>query len=123
MSQESTETGEKHASELLALFERHEINPTTDPERAALVTAAFRAGLDRGIRETILDERATAKLKPWVEEQDQKVAARQHKKAPYYGASGGAYTYEYTPTSLGVVVKVKNEMTGDAIDLTHYEDW
>lgn len=42
---------------------------------------------------------------------------------PYHGAIGGAYTYSFTPTSLGCVVKVRNSMTGDEIDVTDYEAW
>ncbi len=37
-------------------------------------------------------------------------------------AIGGAFTYSFTPTSLGDVIKVKY-FTGDEIDLSDYEDW
>lgn len=36
-------------------------------------------------------------------------------------AIGGAFTYMFTPTSLGIIVKVKY-YNGDEIDLTDY-DW
>jgi len=39
------------------------------------------------------------------------------------GAIGGSITYSFTPTSLGVVVKVKNDLSGAEIDLTEYENW
>jgi hypothetical protein len=40
---------------------------------------------------------------------------------PYEGAIGGGITYSFTPTSLGVVVKVKY---GDKeLDLTDYDMW
>jgi hypothetical protein len=39
------------------------------------------------------------------------------------GASGGRFTYSFTPTSLRVVIKVKCNLCGDEIDLTEYEDW
>ena len=42
---------------------------------------------------------------------------------PYYGAIDGAYTYSFSPTSLGCVVKVRNTVTGDEIDLTDYSHW
>jgi hypothetical protein len=40
---------------------------------------------------------------------------------PYCGAIGIAETYEFTPTSIGLIVKVKYK---DAeIDLTEYDNW
>lgn len=69
------------------------------------------------------------KLTAWMKEQDAKVIDRQkgtsveHPGEAYYGCSGGAYTYMFTPTSIGLVVKVQNGLTGDIIDLTDYEDW
>jgi hypothetical protein len=42
---------------------------------------------------------------------------------PYYGAIGGSDTFSFTPTSIGMVVKVENSYTGDKLDLTKYEDW
>lgn len=40
----------------------------------------------------------------------------------YYGAIGGALTYSFTPTTLGVVIKVKCAC-GKEIDVTDYEGW
>lgn len=40
---------------------------------------------------------------------------------PYQGASGGAVTYEFTPTSIGLVFKVK--AYGQVLDLSGYEHW
>lgn len=48
------------------------------------------------------------------------------RKKQYTGAIGGALTYEFTPTTIGLVTKVtwmrgsKNE---DTIDLTDYDIW
>ncbi len=42
---------------------------------------------------------------------------------PYYGAIGGALTYSFTPTSLGIVVKVKHGFTDAEIDLSDYDLW
>lgn len=40
---------------------------------------------------------------------------------PYQGAIGGGITYEFTPTSIGVIFKVRcDEQT---LDLTDYESW
>ncbi len=38
------------------------------------------------------------------------------------GGVGGALTYSFTPTSLGVIVKL-NCVCGDKIDVTEYERW
>lgn len=70
-----------------------------------------------------LSEEQGKKLDDWVAEQDAKVAAIQKRERAYYGCSGGAYTYSFTPTSLGTVVKVVNGVTKEEIDLTDYEDW
>lgn len=37
-------------------------------------------------------------------------------------AIGGAFTYMFTPTGLGVIVKVRY-YNGSEVDLTSYEDW
>ena len=31
--------------------------------------------------------------------------------------------YSFCPTSIGMVVKVKDEISGDEIDLSEYENW
>lgn len=38
-------------------------------------------------------------------------------------AIGGQFTYSFTPTSLGDVVKVKCGFTGQEIDLSDYDSW
>jgi len=40
-----------------------------------------------------------------------------------YGAIGGGYTYQFTPTSLGVIVKVENCVTKASINLTDFDSW
>lgn len=57
-------------------------------------------------------------------EQLEQLAAWQ-KKFPFVplGAIGGSYTYSFTPTTLGVIAKVKNNANGQEIDLTNYLDW
>jgi len=39
------------------------------------------------------------------------------------GAIGGRFTYSFTPTSLGTIVKVKCGLTNEEVDLTDYQDW
>lgn len=67
------------------------------------------------------------KLNKWMKIQDKKVAEKQGDKysmsIAYYGASGGGYTYCFTPTGLGTVVKVRNGLTKEEIDLTDYDKW
>lgn len=75
-----------------------------------------------------LDKIQVKKLAKWSKQQElkaarlQKKSKRSEKDLPYYGAIGGAYTYSFTPTSLGMVVKVTNGLTNETIDLTDY-DW
>ena len=63
-----------------------------------------------------LTKEQVAKLNAFTAQQEVVTGGR-------YGAIGGAYTYEFTPTSIGVVVKVRNSVTNAVIDLTDYESW
>ena len=45
------------------------------------------------------------------------------KPFPDYGMIGGAYEYSFSPNSVGIVINVKNTVSGDTIDLTEYEGW
>jgi hypothetical protein len=60
-----------------------------------------------------LDKDQLKKLEEWMQT---------HKKV-YTGAIGGRYTYSFTPTSLAVIVKVKDGITNEEIDLTDYTGW
>jgi hypothetical protein len=42
---------------------------------------------------------------------------------PYCGACGGNLTYSFTPTTLGVVVKVYESLSRKTLDLTDYYEW
>jgi hypothetical protein len=42
---------------------------------------------------------------------------------PYTGTIGGGTTFEFTPTGLGTVVRVKDAITGEELDLTDYDFW
>lgn len=74
-----------------------------------------------------LSEEQNQKLSEWAEEQNKKVAKSQEDTdficKPYYGACGGGFSFTFTPTSLGVGVKVTNNITKETIDLTDYENW
>jgi hypothetical protein len=62
-----------------------------------------------------LNDEQWARFKDWKVEQDSEVTT--------YGATGGGYTYSFTPTSLGCVTKVTNNVTGETLDLTDYDSW
>jgi len=61
-----------------------------------------------------LDEDEQKKLNKWFKKKDSK---------KYSGAIGGRYTYSFTPTSLGVCVRVRDDLDKDEIDLTDYLSW
>lgn len=65
------------------------------------------------------------KLNAWADEQHRKNAekAAASGRLSVYGASGGAFSYTFTPTSLGLIVKVRNNLSGDELDLTEWDMW
>lgn len=52
----------------------------------------------------------------WIKEQNCKVEN-------HGGAIGGRYTYMYTPTSLGCIIKVRDNVTHEEKDFTDYGSW
>ena len=54
----------------------------------------------------------------WAIIQDAKVAARQGKQWPCYGAIGGGYTFHLTPTGIGMIVTAENAITKETLNLT-----
>lgn len=48
--------------------------------------------------------------------------AKKHKWRPL-GTIGGTYTFTFTDTSLGTVVKVKNNANNEEIDISDYDSW
>lgn len=54
------------------------------------------------------------KLNEWMKTKDM---------SKYTGAIGGRFTYQFTPTTLGTVVKVIDNLENDEIDLTDYNSW
>jgi hypothetical protein len=42
---------------------------------------------------------------------------------PYYGTIGGAYTFSFVDTGMGTVCKVRENITGEEIDLSDYDEW
>jgi len=64
-----------------------------------------------------IDKDAYAKYVVWFEEQERKIANK------YAGAIGGVYTWSFTATTLGLVIKVTNNLNKEVIDLTDYDMW
>lgn len=52
----------------------------------------------------------------WSKLQDSKAAQLQRLPFPNYGAAGGAYTFSFTPTSIGTVVKIQNGITKETLE-------
>jgi hypothetical protein len=69
-----------------------------------------------------LNATQSMRLDEWTEELEAKIEAKEGHK-PYYGATGGQLTYMFTPTNLGIVVKVEHCYTKETIDLSEYENW
>jgi len=60
-----------------------------------------------------IDDKQQKKLKEWIDNGH---------NAPV-GTIGGRLEYCFAPTSLGLVIKIKDTVNGQEIDLTRYEDW
>lgn len=68
------------------------------------------------------------KFHSWQVEQDKKVIETQKERhlfpdEPYYGAIGGGYTFSFTPTSIGLIIQISNNVTKEMLDVTDYENW
>lgn len=75
------------------------------------------------------------KASKFMDEQDAKVVAKQKESTmafikscadediAYYGATGGAYSYIFTPTSIGLVTVIRNNVTKEELTLTDFGDW
>lgn len=76
-----------------------------------------------------LSEKEKSVLTKWKNEQDEdlylriKSAADSNPVPQPSGPIGGVYTYSFTPTSIGVMIKVRNALTEKEIDLTNYDEW
>lgn len=66
-----------------------------------------------------LTEDQLLKWKEWLAEHDKTCPFADPSKQ---GAIGGRLTYEFTPTALGLVTKVKCACK-EEVDLTKYEEW
>ena len=60
-----------------------------------------------------LTKEQDALIDKWLEE----------KQPEYCGAIGGRFTYQFTPTSLGINVVVIDNFDKTQIDVSDYENW
>jgi|SRR5581483_455793 len=74
-------------------------------------------------------KKQVAQAKVWVEKHDLEKHAKAMKPygeggklIRYSGAIGGAYTWEFTPTSLGIAVNLRCSC-GEKFDVTDYDLW
>jgi hypothetical protein len=63
--------------------------------------------------EDFLDNKQKQKLEKWLKK----------KKKVNTGAIGGRYTWQFTPTGIGYIITVKDNIKKDEIDLTDVENW
>lgn len=70
-------------------------------------------------------------IEQWLDELRPEILALQRGKVPAglpedepcYGATGGGVSYTFTPTSLGVILSVKEAVTGKTLNVTEALDW
>jgi hypothetical protein len=70
-------------------------------------------------------------INEWVESLRSEIMELQKKSAvsdlaeadPYYGAIGGGLTYSFSPTGLGMIITVKETITGKELNVTNALDW
>ena len=68
-----------------------------------------------------LSKNQDQKLQAWLQVVEEKARALTNSTHVYYGAVGGGLTYTFTPTSIGVIIIVKEHFTQEQIDLTEYD--
>ncbi len=69
-----------------------------------------------------VSETQSDKAKKWIDHHDKEKHIKAGGKYRYTGASGGAYSWKFTPTTIGLVISMECSC-GDQIDLTDYNDW
>jgi hypothetical protein len=57
------------------------------------------------------------------EEQNKKVQDFINKNTKYSGAIGGQFTWSFTPTSIGMIIKITDNLSGEVLDVTNYDEW
>lgn len=44
-------------------------------------------------------------------------------KPKYSGAIGGRFTFSFTPTNLGTIIKIEDNQSKETLDITDYSTW
>jgi len=76
----------------------------------------------RGKEAFYLTDVQSKEISEWSQKHDLEKHMEPGETFRYSGAIGGAYTYSFTPTSLGDAVTVQCTC-GEEINVSHYEDW
>lgn len=71
----------------------------------------------------VIQKEAVEKQKKEVKSPDLAYKIQWDRGVPYVGAIGGQFVYSFCQTSLGVIVKVKDHVTGKELDLTDYDSF
>jgi len=100
-----------------------------DAKRAELLA---KYGLDFEKRVTTfgINKAEQGVIDDWLAQVQAEVVAKQSKEQqdlgagqPYYGAVGGGVSYTFTPTSLGMILTVKEAISGKELNVTDALDW
>lgn len=105
-------------STIQSLLERHN---SGEFDLSTLLDHVYVAGMRN--ESLKMSEDDNKKFAEWAKEQDQKIARKQGKKNPYYGAIGGAYTWIHGYTTLGATLQVRNDLTGEMLDFEWWRYW
>jgi hypothetical protein len=62
-----------------------------------------------------LDDVETARARVWI--------AEQRKKDNTQTTAGGRFTYAFTPTGVGTVIEVCDNLLSEKQDVTNYDTW
>jgi hypothetical protein len=57
------------------------------------------------------------------EEQNEKVRDFIDKNRKYSGAIGGQFTWNFTPTSIGMVIQITDNLSKEVLDVSNYNEW
>jgi hypothetical protein len=68
-----------------------------------------------------LDADQEKAFQAWERANNEELAAQG--TSTYTGALGGRFTFSFSHTSLGTVVKVRDDLTKTELDLSDYENW
>lgn len=90
------------------------------------VTANEQARIDKWLKEEVYPPLVAKQKAAYAEKGNSpSVIEQQDWEAgyPYGGAIGGGLTYEFTPTSIGLIFKVRYSGHEEPLDLTDYASW